>query len=477
MPPEISSIATFVGFIAGFIFYLDSWSPSPAGRELKDTKRYRGLLVIVGTVGLTPLIDRYVLNEVEKLVFFKGYLFGACMGWLLFIGIGSLSYVVWKNTKHLQEGLLYRWGQINFSFLEVLSLGITENTQLKQETENQLAIADAQAEVVISQIREELKQNNPERFIELEEQDLEQQLKSLHQRKQELHVLKETVDKSNTQPDKEAAALIAENAKVIANIHQEIERTKQKTTDDPKELDKMITSYENNLLTQQEKQEQLVVQLEQYKRGHLPAQVLHRQVTNRRIQQYEKASGTILKELVVNQKIIKIYHGSVAHLTTDVIVSPADTHLSMVMGEALQIRKKGGETIYRAAQQLQPIAYGQTATTHAGDLPIKKVIHAAIYDIADKQTPTALVLRQVIRQSFALINQKEVAQQYNSIAFPLLGTDQGDFPLVKSLEILLEETAKALQQPTDTTLEVYIALSSKAVDVLDVPKVAKRIIG
>ncbi|MFM6788905.1 MAG: hypothetical protein ACKPJP_19900, partial [Microcystis panniformis] len=81
MIPETSIISLLIGMIAGMTFYLDSWRTSTEVKELSESQRYRGLLIVIGGGVISPIIDKFLL-ETEKYDFFKGYLFGVVIGWL-----------------------------------------------------------------------------------------------------------------------------------------------------------------------------------------------------------------------------------------------------------------------------------------------------------------------------------------------------------------------------------------------------------
>jgi pyruvate carboxylase len=73
MPVTISTISLFIGIIAGVIYYIDGWGPTPGQKDLSSSKRYQGLATVIGGGIISPILDKY-LFETQRFEFFQGYL-------------------------------------------------------------------------------------------------------------------------------------------------------------------------------------------------------------------------------------------------------------------------------------------------------------------------------------------------------------------------------------------------------------------
>ncbi|NCR42252.1 MAG: hypothetical protein GPJ21_21985 [Microcystis aeruginosa W13-11] len=211
MIPETSIISLLIGMIAGMTFYLDSWRASTDGKELSESQRYKGLLIVIGGGVISPIIDKFLL-ETEKYDFFKGYLFGVVIGWLaLFIGVTFL-YVFWKNTKDLSpNNRYYKFGQISYSFIEVVSGGISvDPIRHQKELKNQLS------ENKLLEIKQRLRQEDPQAYVVLEEQLIQGQQYALKTQKENLENLKSAIARADSEPEKEAEKLIQDKNQLMA---------------------------------------------------------------------------------------------------------------------------------------------------------------------------------------------------------------------------------------------------------------------
>lgn len=143
--------------------------------------------------------------------------------------------------------------------------------------------------------------------------------------------------------------------------------------------------------------------------------------------------------------VVKLVEGDITEQDVDAIVNAANNHLKMGGGVAGAIRRKGGEEIQRECDKIGPIEIGGAATTSAGKLKAKYVIHAATMGL-DFQTNSDII-RSATRTT--LNEAKRLA--IKSLAFPALGCGVGNFPPRECAKILLEEIKE--HSKSDTTLE------------------------
>jgi O-acetyl-ADP-ribose deacetylase (regulator of RNase III) len=166
-----------------------------------------------------------------------------------------------------------------------------------------------------------------------------------------------------------------------------------------------------------------------------------------------KAEG---REKIVNlskdlaAKIV-IEQGDLTDMQTDAIVNAANNDLLLGGGVAGAIRRKGGDEIQRACNEIGSIPIGYAAITTGGRLAAKWVIHAASMELGGSTTAEAL------RKSTAHALRIAAENGLKSIAFPAVGTGVAGFPMKDCAEIMLQEALQHLQN--GTTLEkIYFVL-------------------
>ena len=161
-----------------------------------------------------------------------------------------------------------------------------------------------------------------------------------------------------------------------------------------------------------------------------------------------------LGEFSVHDKLVRIYHGDITNLITDVIVSSDDTELKMNGGVSWKIRQVGGQEIYRETRALVPLSLGDVAVTTAGKLQVKKIFHGVVIDWPSEILPFHDLIRQVVHTCLEKANQ----YGFQSIAFPLLGTGTGRFSTQVAWEITLRQIIKDLSAETQNVVEVIVVL-------------------
>ncbi len=149
---------------------------------------------------------------------------------------------------------------------------------------------------------------------------------------------------------------------------------------------------------------------------------------------------------------IKVIKGSIAEREADVIVNEANTELTMKEGLAVRICEKGGRVIEEEAMSKGPIGAGEAIVTKAGTLKTKHIIHAVV---AEGRLP---VEQEIVRSAAA--NALKQAQELGvrSIIFPALGCGVGEFPLVGSAKIMIQEILKVSKDPKSPLGEISFCL-------------------
>ncbi|MBD2503638.1 macro domain-containing protein [Anabaena azotica] len=468
MIPEISTISFLIGIIAGMIFYLDGWRASTGSKKLSDSQRYRGLLIVVGGGVVSPLLDKFIL-ETDKYDFFKGYLFGVVFGWLiLFISV-TLLYVIWKSTKDLpQNNNSYRIGQISYSFIEIISGGINvDPIRRQQELENQIF------ENKLAEIKQKLRQEDPKAYVALEEQIIQSQQYALKAQKDNLETLKVAINQATSQPEQEAEKLIQDKNQLIQTLVGELELARNRyneNKEDSGKLQKIIDEYTIQLHRQENETRELRELINNFKNQVISESEFSKLITFKRINQYEMG-GLFIGELAINGRLIKIYHGDITNLITDVVVSSDDSYLTMGGGVSYRIRCEGGNEIYTEAQKLVPLSLGEVVVTTAGKLSASKVFHGVVIDFDTGKGPSKEVIQQVIHTSL----EKASRASYRCIAFPLLGTGAGGFSAIEALKIILNQIIKDLSNQSQSIVEVTIAIYGSVAQVIDIEAVIEEV--
>jgi len=143
---------------------------------------------------------------------------------------------------------------------------------------------------------------------------------------------------------------------------------------------------------------------------------------------------------------IEINNTNILSVTVDAIVNPANKQASLWFGSHINelVRKKGGKQIVNDRKEKGEINLGEAVSTHAGNLPYKYVIHAAILDIYDFNPLFLLKIRQrtsddVLRN--ATISSLRIADdlKIESVAYSPMGAGIGAMKMEKCANIMLQE--------------------------------------
>ena len=153
---------------------------------------------------------------------------------------------------------------------------------------------------------------------------------------------------------------------------------------------------------------------------------------------------------------IEIRQGDITELDVDAIVNAANNDLQLGGGLAGAIRRKGGAGIQAECDKIGTIPVGGAAITTAGNLKARHVIHAASMQLGGATTARAL------RSSTGHALRIAAQNRLKSIALPAIGAGIGGFPMAECAEIMLQETAKHLEQPTSLEKVIFVLFDSQA---------------
>lgn len=144
---------------------------------------------------------------------------------------------------------------------------------------------------------------------------------------------------------------------------------------------------------------------------------------------------------------IQVAQGDITEFAGDAIVNAANNQLILGSGVAGAIRRRGGPSIQEECDRHGPIRVGEAALTGAGQLPVRKVIHAAV--LGD-QPATLDTVRRATQAALRLALEHRLYK----LAFPLLGTGVGGLGVPQVVEVMLDEL-EAAPDPLEITLYGY----------------------
>jgi len=148
-------------------------------------------------------------------------------------------------------------------------------------------------------------------------------------------------------------------------------------------------------------------------------------------------------EFRIRGTIIRTFLGDITDLAVEGIVNAANNRLWMGGGVAGAIKRRGGMEIEEEAVSQGPIEVGEAVVTNAGKLKAKYVIHAAVMG-QDLRTDGGKIYQATVN---SLRRAKE--KGLKTIAFPLLGTGVGRFPVKEAIRIMLEAIRKWIKEGED----------------------------
>jgi O-acetyl-ADP-ribose deacetylase (regulator of RNase III) len=138
--------------------------------------------------------------------------------------------------------------------------------------------------------------------------------------------------------------------------------------------------------------------------------------------------------------------GDLTELPVDAIVNAANGALAHGGGLAGAIVRRGGWVIQEESDRLAPVLPGDVATTGAGALPCRFVIHAVGPRWGDgDEEPT---LRRAVRSSLAEAGRLAVG----SLALPAISTGIFGYPKREGTQVIVDEVCRWLTAHPQSTL-------------------------
>lgn len=142
--------------------------------------------------------------------------------------------------------------------------------------------------------------------------------------------------------------------------------------------------------------------------------------------------------------------GDIANEAADVLVSPADTQLSMSGGASSALRQAAGDTLAVAVEEHETVEVGDAVLTPTSELFADYVAHAVAKPALKPATEAT------VRSAVQATLSKSIEADCDSIVFPLIGSGVGQLRSESSVEIILDEVASV-----DALAEVRIITRSR----------------
>lgn len=171
------------------------------------------------------------------------------------------------------------------------------------------------------------------------------------------------------------------------------------------------------------------------------------------------------KEYHINNSTVKIIFGDILDSQTEVIVSSADSNISMGGGLSLAIRQKEGtDAIMLDVKKIIPAEIGDVVITTAGTLSQKYLFHVITigYMTLDHTNIPGVITKDDIRQyiighSIDKCFQLLHAMDLKSIAFPQIGAGVAGIPFNQVASAMSEAIGRNLRKTNKSfKVEVYL---------------------
>lgn len=166
---------------------------------------------------------------------------------------------------------------------------------------------------------------------------------------------------------------------------------------------------------------------------------------------------------------INIEQGDITEYEGDAIVNAANNRLKLGAGVAGAVARKGGPTIQKECDEHGPIRVGEAAITGAGELGVKRVIHAAA--MGDEPASPATIASST-RHSLELADEHGLKR----IAFPILASGVAAFSVEEAARHMLT-TINGYIEEEDTEIEEVTLYGFSGTDADTVRRVLAEVRG
>jgi len=135
---------------------------------------------------------------------------------------------------------------------------------------------------------------------------------------------------------------------------------------------------------------------------------------------------------------LKIITGDLLDQEVDIIVNPWNRNiipwwLLFPQGVSGAIKKRAGLAPFKELAKAGPIPLGNAVLTGAGRLPFKGIIHVAGINMFWRATEHSI--RKSVENAMKIVKEN----QFDSVAFPIIGTGTGSFNKDNAIQIMSEQ--------------------------------------
>jgi O-acetyl-ADP-ribose deacetylase len=153
---------------------------------------------------------------------------------------------------------------------------------------------------------------------------------------------------------------------------------------------------------------------------------------------------------------IEVRQADITKLEADAIANAANTDLRHGGGVAGAIVRAGGRSIQEESDRAAPIALGNAVATGGGELPARRIIHAATMELGG---PTSA---DIIRQATASTLRVADELGARSLGLVAFGTGVGGFPVEEAARIEVEEVRRHLDGESGLERIVFCVFGEEA---------------
>ncbi len=478
MVVDVCTLTLLIGMIAGVIFFLNGWGPTPGVRGLETRSGARGILLVAGT-GIVLLLLDALLYQTPNFSYFTSYFLGLAIGWLALLLLSALLHVLWGIGRDRTYGSAAKLARLSRLVLEALGMTAPLSSGAAvHERDDDLSHAVPPAEIdsfvarggntgpsedarrdrfeapgkkdgdgmvdPLVRLRETLKSADPAGYLEFE------RMRSL--------------------PEPAAMEVIEQKERAIRNLQEELSRARRFYASEPQRLHATLAEYDRLLASQEQARDQIRALLAGFEKGRVSRDELMRAVIQQRIDPRGAAEEPV-GQLSVGERRLVVRAGEIAALSADALVSSDNNYLTMSEGVARALRHAGGEEIYRETRAWIPLHQGDVAITTAGTLAAKRIFHAVVIDFHQRRGPSEEVIRELVRN--AMHKARELG--FRKIAFPVLGSGAGGFPAAAALRTMLGQLVEELKRPGGSVDEAIVCLTDVLADTVDARRMLMEI--
>jgi len=472
MTVDLCTLTLLIGIIAGAIFYLHGWGPSPGIRGLESRPGARGVVLVMGTGGVVLLLD-LLLYHTPGYAYFTSYLLGLAYGWLGLLAASAVLHILWGlgrlRSKERPSGL----ARVSHLVLEALALAAPEQpaTQASSASIEEPFESAGVPLDELSRVGERLKREDPSGYLDFERLRIEAAQRDLEMQRGNLERLWQEFARVRAQPEKTAAEVIAQKQQMIGALQDELAKARRFYTTEPEKLQATLAGYDRLLGQQEQVRDELQSMLVDLENHRVSRDDLVRVVLYQKLAQHTGGGNIVVGKLAIGEGQILVHHGEITSIAADAIVSSDNNYLTMSDGVARRIRDRGGEEIYLEARRLIPMKRGDVGITPAGRLTARKVFHAVVLDFDEREGPTEEVIRELVRNGM----HKARELGFRRIAFPVLGAGSGGFPAAAAFRTMLEQLSREMVNGKNTVAEAILCVSGPLAEMIDVSRAIREV--